>query len=180
MGMQSILVPFPDKSNFVILNFCVNPLNKGWKVLYLFLLFKYICSATAKAAELSLLIYKNTMERGKKKGAKTALKTKIYKKLPTSVEYGRVPQIALHGSIWFFISFSVANVVNSFLFQLWIAFVKHELSSEEQWVISGSNVPWLVWTFQHCQRCQANCLRGLKLLLFTSLQCMLMTPIHCY
>lgn len=118
MGMQSILVPFPDKSNFVMLNFCVNPLNKGWKVLYLFLLFKYICSATAKAAELSLLIYKNTMERGKKKGAKTALKTKIYKKLPTSVEYGRVPQNALRGSIWFFISFSVANVVNSFLFQL--------------------------------------------------------------
>lgn len=102
-----------------MLTFCVNPLKKGWKVLHLFLLFSYVCSATAKAAELPLLIDKNTMERGKKKkGVKTALRTKIYKKLPTRVECGKVPQIALCGSIWFFIFFSVANVVSLFLFQL--------------------------------------------------------------
>lgn len=50
-----------------MLTFFVNPLKKGWKVLHLFLLFSYICSATAKASELSLLIDKNTIWREEKK-----------------------------------------------------------------------------------------------------------------
>jgi len=54
-GIQFIRAPASDMSNFAILTFCLNPLNRAWKVLHFFLLFNSICCATIRAAELSPL-----------------------------------------------------------------------------------------------------------------------------
>lgn len=85
-GIQFIPVPSSDMNNFAMLTFSSKSTQHGLEsftsflAVYLYLFCHY-------KAELSLLNDKtNAMEIVKKKGVKAALKTKIFKKFPTSVE----------------------------------------------------------------------------------------------